>query len=351
MIAVLTIVAVFAMIVLVMDVGTLFLSRVALQNAADAAALASAQSCARREGFGQANVQAAKYADSNLAGSLIVTGFPKYSPDCDAPAGTVSVQVVATRDLIFAPVLGFPSGAEVGASATAEWGGAGAGAHIAPLMVSASRLSTCQIPPPPAVPYQGQTCTFWWDNSPKSSTDPVLSNAEWGTLDLLNWNVAGNAQCNNSTPPQFESWMFTGFPDPLPINIPPPTYVCRGQGNFGAALDKDLNQAMTQQLKLYFPVNDPPTQVDKDGNLCPPGSVNGCSPDKYDIIGFVQMVITGLYKGNTPQALTNCIARIPGAQPDANARCMTTTWVGWTQQGLDPQGGGNFGVVPIRLIA
>src|SRR5207245_3927718 len=124
------------------------------------------------------------------------------------------------------------------------------------------------------------------------------------------------------------------------------------------SLDRLIETAISQQLPLYFPVNDPTQQIDKNGVLCippdllpDPSTYNGCSPDKYDIVGFTQMKITNLYRGNTPEAYTYCISRIPGASPSPNARCMITQWVGWQTQGLDEGGGQNFGVVPIRLSA
>jgi hypothetical protein len=35
---------------------------------------------------------------------------------------------------------------------------------------------------------------------------------------------------------------------------------------------------------------------------------------------------------------------------DANARCMVAVWDAYTNEGLNPEGGQNFGVVPVRLI-
>jgi hypothetical protein len=361
----LTLVAVFAMAVLTVDVGALFLQRRALVAAADAAALAAAQSCARRQGVDEANVQADFYAVANAPGSAVTAGYPVYSPNCQAPAGTVTVRVEADQELFFAPALGLPGEGPVSAQATAAWGGAGVGTNVAPLMISADRLHDCDIPPPAdAPPLYPVPCSFWWDNSPASADDPALSNAEWGTLDLLNWDILPPVHCNNSTPPQFEEWMLEGFFAPLPIDSDyyggiegdGNTYVCRGQGNFGAALDNDIRDAMVPPLDLYFPVNDPTGQIDVNGDPCvppdllpDPSTYEGCSVDKYDIIGFAKMQITGLYRGNRPEARTYC-GHIELFEPDANARCMTTMWVGWTTEGLNPQGGENFGLVPVRLV-
>ena len=343
------------MLVLVVDVGGLLLSKVAAQNAADSAALAAAISCGRQEGGVQADLQAEHFTVDNLTGGWVAAGYPSYSPTCDAPSGRVTVIVETERLVSFAPALGFGSTSPVRARATAIWGGAGAGEHVAPLMLSSNRLSDCDIPPqdPNAVPEQ--ICTFWWNNSPGGSTNPDLANAEWGTLDLLKWDVVGTGMgiehCDNSTPPQFEEWMLTGYFDPLPINYPDPTYVCRGQGNFGAALDNDIDEAAAQELYLYFPVNDQETQVDSDGNICSPSvfATSNCAVDKYNVVGFARLKILALYRGNKPEAATYC-SHVVEFDNDANARCMVAVWDAYTNEGLNPEGGQNFGVVPVRLI-
>jgi len=350
--AVLVIVAVmlvvlFGILVLTVDLGLMVAQKRVMVTAADSSALAAAMSCGTKEGQAEATAQAISYAASN-GGGEILPGYPRYSPSCDAPSGTVEVLVRYRQQLLFAPVLGLGDEGVVVARATAFWGGAGIGEHLAPMMVNANRLGTCEIPPPDGDPTPVE-CTFWWDNSPASASDPALANAEWGTLDLTRWDVPPASQCSNSTPPQFSEWMFEGFYDPLPINYPAATYVCRGQGNFGASLDKLIEQAIADELLLYFPVNRPEGQVDEDGKPCPPGST-GCSPDKYDIIGFAKMTITQLWKGNTDEAYDLCISRIPGAKKDANARCMVARWEGFSHEGLDPGGGANLGIVPVRLI-
>jgi Flp pilus assembly protein TadG len=347
----LCLVAIMAMLVLTMDVGTLLLTRRSMVNAADAAALAAAQSCGLLAGETDANGQVVKYAQDNSDGSY-VSGSPTYTPSCDAPSGSVTVRLKNDESLAFAPVLGFSDQATVGTKATAVWGGAGSTEHVAPLMLSATRLTDCQIPPDPDEPFEPKTCSFWWNNGnggPPSGT--ALDNAEWGTLDLNKWNVPKTEKCNASTPPEFETWMFQGFDGALPINpLPAPTYVCRGQGNFGASLDNDLKKARDQQLHMVFPVNDPSQQIDMNGNICTPTTA-GCSTDKYDIIGFAYLVIVDVYKGNTPEAKTYCVSRIPGAEPKATARCMMARWDGYTAGGINPNGGVNFGIIAVKLTA
>lgn len=355
MIVALLVTVLFAMLVLVVDVGSLLLTRVQAQNAADSAALAAAISCGKQEGQTAADLHAAGFSGMNLSGVSVASGYPSYAPDCDAPSGEVTVVVEIDRAVQFAPVLGFAPSTPVRARATALWGGAGAGEHVAPLMLSSRRLGDCDIPPDDPENVPEQVCTFWWNNSPGGASDPDLANAEWGTLDLLMWDVVGTGMgiehCNNSTPPQFEEWMLEGFHEPLPINYPDPTYVCRGQGNFGAALDNDIREAADRGLFLYFPVNDQETQVDSNGDVCSPSvfATTNCSVDKYNIVGFARLRIVALYRGNRPEAAEHC-SHVPEFDNDANARCMVTVWTDYTTEGLNPEGGQNFGVVPVQLI-
>ena len=123
----LSLIALFGMMVLVVDVGSLLFTRRALVNAADAAALAAAQSCGEKEGIGAANAQANQYTVANQSGAAVAFGFPHYFPSCDSPAGLVTVRVTTERPLFFAPVLGFDSDTAVVTEATASWGGAGVG--------------------------------------------------------------------------------------------------------------------------------------------------------------------------------------------------------------------------------
>lgn len=363
----LSLLALFGMMVLVVDVGSLLFVRRELVNAADAAALAAAQSCGQKEGAATADLQAEFYAVRNQSGAVVVGGYPTYFPSCDSPAGLVTVRVTTSRPLYFAPVLGLDPDAPVTTQATASWGGAGIGEKVAPLMLSMNRLSDCEIPPenPEDLP-QGQVCAFWWDNSPSGGqTNPDLANAEWGTLDLLNWDVTPAVHCDNSTPPQFEDWMLEGFALPLPIDSDfygatagdTHTYVCRGQGNFGAALDHDIEAAACPIVgdpdcdPLYFPVNRYTTQIDSAGNVCGPAefTATNCAVDKYDIVGFARLYIQEIHRGNTDEALAAC-SHVPNITRDANARCMLARWEGYTPEGLDPQGGQNFGLVPVRLV-
>jgi hypothetical protein len=366
-IIILSLLALFGMMVLVVDVGSLLYARRALVNAADAAALAAAQSCGQKEGQSEADMQADFYTVANQGGAVVKSGYPVYFPSCDSPAGLVTVRVTTDRPLFFAPVLGFDSDTAVTTEATASWGGAGVGEKVAPLMLSANRLTDCEIPPDDPQDNVGIECAFYWNNSNNSQTNPDLANAEWGTLDLLKWDIMPPLNCDNSTPPQFEDWMLRGFNLPLPIDSDfygaiegdGHTYVCRGQGHFGEALDRDIEAAAApgpdgEVDPLYFPVNRPTTQIDSNGDVCSPEmfATTNCAVDKYDIIGFARLTIVEIWGGGSErdEVVEKC-GHFAGIEEDSNARCMIALWEGYTPEGLDPQGGQNFGLVPVRLVA
>jgi len=351
-IVVLAMIALVGMTSLVVDLGGVFFRRTALQHAADASALAAANACGTGQGTTGSNAAIAYYTGTNSEGAVLEAGFPTYSPMCDSPFGEVTVEVVQEQPVFFAGIFGSDGDMTVRARATAIWGGAGAKEKVAPLMLSKDRLTDCDIPPEdPDAPVTPQPCTFYWDNSSSNPSipDPVLTNAEWGTLDLNMWDVEytdADTSCDNSTPPDFSEWMFRGFDGELPISAPT-TYVCRGQGNFGAAFDKLIDDAIALELPLYFPVNDPQTQIDRDWNPCTPGM--DCSVDKYNIIGFARLIITDLWRGKKDPELNPCAIRL-GITLTANSRCVEATWTEYTNDGLNPTEGENFGLVPVRLV-
>jgi Flp pilus assembly protein TadG len=321
------------------DFGVMFAKRRAIVNAADAAALAAALSCALGDGQGTADAEADSLAVANSADAAAAVAAV-YDPSCDAPSGSVTVRYGTDQGMIFAPIIGVDE-MRVETSSRAVWGAAGGASKVSPLMLNAHRLSSCDVP---FGVEEGDTCSFWWNNSPANNpnAEEDLANAEWGTMDLNNWGVPPTVHCNNSTPPEFERWLNEGYPGSLELKDPPPTLTCRGQGNFGARLTL-LIQAQVGET-LYFPVNDPDQQVDANGNLCPPNSTNNCLVDKYAIVGFAVLEVTAIYRGNTPQGLLAC----PGHLPDANARCLVATWRGFQTGGI-VSGGSNFGLIAIGL--
>jgi len=343
-------VALIGMLSLVVDGGAMLMRRRGMVTASDAASLAAALSCARKEGTAGAEAQADFYATGNQ--SIAIRDSIVFDPTCESDAGKVTVTYHADQELFFSQVVGFGPTATARTQATAAWGGAGGAVNVAPLMLSQGRLVTgCEIPPPD--PNQtGQICAFWWNNSPASNqTD--LANAEWALMNLDKWGVADgitrfSGSCSNAGFSSYDSWIDSGYPGALLLDDPPPpppTYVCRDSGNFGGALDNTIEDAIARGDPLYFPVNDPQQQVDQGGNYCPPGS-SGCIPSKYAIVGFGRLQLIALYKGNTAGAQQWCSEQFVR---DANARCLVAQWVGYETGGLVAGGGTNFGLIAVQL--
>jgi Flp pilus assembly protein TadG len=323
------------MLALAVDGGLMLVKFRGVRTANDAAALASALSCAMGEGQPAADAQANSYAAANVSDAVTVAA-PVYDPACDAPAGKVTVRYGGSQNLMFSPVVGVSSPKPVNAAATAVWGAAGASNRVSPLMLDMNRMSDCEIPFGPDL-YEGKVCTFWWDND-----QDFLGNAAWGLMNLSQWGVSPTTGCSNAGQSQYQEWIEFGFPGILQLNDPPPTYVCRDSGFFGGALDRGIQKAIDSGDPYAFPVNDSANQIDRDGALCPPPD---CTPDKYYIVGFAWLRLTGLYRRQDPEFATFC----GGFPASANARCLVAEWVGFSTSGLRPGGGQNFGLISIGL--
>jgi hypothetical protein len=329
-------VVLFGMLALSMDGGLMYVRFRAVRNANDAAALAAALSCARGEGLGAANAQAADYANRNATGSTPYGAGNVYTPGCTPSAGKVTVHYGATQPVYASRFLGIDSPRIVQANATAKWGAAAGATNIAPLMLSMGRLSTCDIPQAAV----GTHCFFWWDNGTGNNTT-VLTNAEWGLMDLNKWDVAKTASCSgNVNQSNVDTWIHTGFPGTLLLKSPPPTYVCRGSGFQGGALDNDVNDMAGKQL--LFPVNDPNQQVDSAGNICKPGQ--SCTVDKYAIVSFGVLNISHVWTGQ--QAQTKC--NHPAGN-NGSVRCLEAVWQGPLEGGVAPGDAPSFGLVAVGL--
>src|SRR5436309_8498265 len=121
----LSLIAIFGMIVLVVDVGGLLLKRRELVNGSDAAALAAAQTCSVPTTIDPTDpeVQADTAATANVdglqpTGTNIIAG----ASTCRHARGYVTVQYQQQQKLFFAPVLGANSTNGVTTQATAAWG-------------------------------------------------------------------------------------------------------------------------------------------------------------------------------------------------------------------------------------
>lgn len=293
----LSMIALIGFSALVVDVGGLLVTRRVMVRASDSGALAAAQSCGTST-RADADEKADHYASRNQASydTDSVTGgiIDAETEDCGTAAeGFVTVRYQVGQQTYFTSVLGLPTSFDVSATARAIWGPAGSG-NLPPLMVSGSAFQgDCDIPNAE----EGAECNFWY-----SKDD--LGSSTWGWLSLftednpgpggkVGWNVAPTATCPNSGADERNSWLDNPTPVPA-LNFPDPTFVCVDTGMVDANWSK-LESKLP--LELQFPVNDPDSQVDKDGNHTTE------KPDKYNVVGFVTLLVTDLYDGDDPEVL------------------------------------------------
>ena len=320
-----TMVVLLGMVALSMDLGLMLIKRRGMVNANDAAALAAAISCARTDGQAAADTQADSLATSNVSNAVRATD-PVYSPSCDAPSGAVTVHYQGSQKLFFAPAVGVSSPKNISFTSRARWGPAGGAGGVLPLMVNEGRLSTCQIPGT----VEGTECWFYVDNN-------ALGNATWALMNVqpncgdnkYGWNVSVSV-CSKVNPgPTYKCPTFSNAEmqaivnqgsGALSFNYPQPTYVCTVPGNHASVFN---NMGSLQGSVRLFPVNDETKQILSGGTLCPYPT---CTPDMFDIVGFIQMKILNVWKGSDSGWDTvNC----PGPKK-GSAYCLHTVWLGYT---------------------
>jgi hypothetical protein len=340
-VVVVSVVFIVALAALVLDGGILFIQRRHVVNAADAGALAAAQTyayntaqCGSNDGPAQAQADALATANYPDATRIV------YQTNCGAQ--TVKVGYQATVGGLF-------SGSHaVATKSTAAWGASGGAQNVIPLMLSSGRLSNCNIPFGVTV---GSHCYFWWDNGTGNNTT-ALTNSEWGLMDLRSWGppyLAPSSSCSGYQANQsiVSQWIQYGFSGNLVLSSPGPTYVCRGTGFQGGALNSDINNFAAGHI-VAMPVNDPSKQVDSSGALCAPGATVNCTVDKYAIIGFASLQVVQVYTGQ--QALNTCPPPPFTPSGNGNLRCLDTMWEGFQEGGILPTPGGtNFGLIAITL--
>jgi hypothetical protein len=301
-IVVLTLIALFGMLVLVVDVGGLLLKRRALVNGSDAAALSAAKSCIvfdqpaedAADAWATVNVDGVQVGGTNI---LQISGCVD-----DSPNGYVSVRYTSPQNLFFAPVLGFADSGDVTTEATAIWGPPG-GANPVPIVIYERSFNNCRLDSDPT---PGLRCYVWEDNNNTSGPQSAF-----GLLDLrtdnptrYGWDSDPGVVCSN--PGNGPIQWISNYPDPdvgdLGLNYPAPTYVCRSSGMQQAAWSalEDLEGRI-----LFFPVNrcyDTVTGTETDGQIegTDPAPCSD-TPDQYDIIGFVALRLVDVLRPNEAQ--------------------------------------------------
>jgi Flp pilus assembly protein TadG len=334
----LCLIALFGMIVLVVDVGGLLWNRRAMVNASDAAALAAAKSCvlpasldpSYPDGRAGAEQAADAYAGGNSSGADVSNpnNIIGISNTCDAgdigDTGYVTVQYGANQQLFFAGIFGQGQG-HVTTQATAIWGPAGA-ANPMPIVIYQNSFQNCEfdkIDP-------NKTCYVWEDNN---NTSP---GSAFGLLDLrtdnpsqYGWDSDAGAGCTDPGS-QVDQWI-TQYPDnsvgDLPLNYPSPTYVCRVNGMEQNSWD---DFAKLKGQTLFFPINRCDTVLPGNpGGQLLKNSTNeaacATTPGQYDIIGYFAAKLVNVYRTNQVSAGSgNCTAArtFPGPNNPFNVYSM-----------------------------
>jgi len=291
LVVVLALVAIFGMVVLVVDIGGALVVRRQMVRSADAAALAAAYSFAKDEAicdqpltWPTAQQKAAEYAVYNADGTLLTS----FTPKCDQSTVTVDVQS-RTVKYIFAPIIGGPSERTVPATATAVWGPL-SGGNPMPIELDPVLTRNCvYVDPNTQTTFKppGPCPTgYWFDNQD-------LTNSGWGLMNLASWGVDPGANCNNvGGADQLGDWITQA--DPISVALEDnPTYVCTTDGGKTPNWVTDLASWAGSGKVFLFPINDPAQMV-----YGPP-----TSQQKYAIIGLAPMVIVAVYDvGKDPDA-------------------------------------------------
>lgn len=284
----------FGMLAVAFDMGSVLVTRRTMVRAADAAALAAAQSCTLGHGVADAQAQANAYADSNQPGSNSALFEPT---NCTANGvGQVKVEYGKLYELAIAGFLGMDDPI-VGGQATAMFGPAGSARAIP---------ATLEVPAVSA-------CGFDANNIPENEDDEVdchfmaddqqIGGGNWSFLNLDHWNVPPGPQADpdlSSACPhpgnKLMDWMVDGYPEVLAINQPQPaiTYVCAAGGTPQPAWEALADQVGTIKI---FPVTDPDTKL-----------LHGASTsvDKYNVIGFIALRIKSVSRPHFSNESLQC---------------------------------------------
>ncbi len=314
----LCLIALFGMLVLVVDVGGLLWKRREMVSGSDAAALAAAKTCAVPVVTDPSDpqVRANTEAIANVGGltSSNMSGWTTSgcSTVVRTPRGYVTVQYSYPQQLFFAGIFG-ASSKTVTTAATAAWGPL-AGGNAVPIVLESSQFQgPCDVPDitPPA------SCNFWYDNG-----QAAIGDANWGflSLDPAQWGVApdDNNVCSNVGASTRKDWILHNSPNPMPLLEPtstpiagPPTYVCSVTGHASDNWQDLIDRYSCPAGSIYpdgkvcpgdillMPVNACDKQVDKTGGLVACGTG---TPDKYAIIGFTSLQLIHAYRGDDPVA-------------------------------------------------
>ena len=298
-IVVICMIAIFAMVVLTVDVGNLLYERRKMVNAADAAALAAAQTCADSEDTSDPRDVADRFAEDNVPEATRVS---YEDPGCGTGEGHVSVVYTEPKGLFFAPVLGLGQNSTITTKATAEWV-AGGSANPLPFVIQAGSFQSgnCEVPDVE----KNTVCHFWEDNG--GGGEGGFGGSSFGMIDINPeaWgNIGDPPSCKNPDMDDLQDAADGGY-DPAskgelpPLNYPDPTWACAPTGLkdpvFGV-LEGHIGEI------LAFPVVDDVAHT------------QGSQVVAWNVIGFVQMELVDVIRakdGASGGTAGSCSVTVP----------------------------------------
>lgn len=314
----LSLIALIGVTVLVVDVGGLLYRRRQMVSAADAAALAAAQSCALgRTVAGVPETRADELATENVKGLNLAGGIvAAETVGCETDAeGHVTVEYTSEHDLWFAGVFG-KSSFTVRTKATAEWGHAGSGWPV-PFIVTLSNSGNVYCKNENGDPVDisdttalGTVCAVWFDNSSSGGYFSGFGESVFGSLNLDKWDVADDFNCGGKDLPDNTHYAYVGGYDGgtalRPLHYPDPTWVCNGDGLSTTLYD--VNGLKNSKGKiLVFPITDKTVVLDSSGKI-----------DKFNVVGYVALYLVDVLDANeTDPTVTACGPYTPTMSPVA----------------------------------
>ncbi|MBA2536597.1 MAG: hypothetical protein H0V20_04080 [Actinobacteria bacterium] len=298
---VLSLAALLGMAALVLDVGSWFREQRATQAAADASALAAAQSLPGEPGT--AGALAAEYVGKNGGGAETITFTSK-----NVSNDTVTVEVERPAPGFFAKVLGIDS-VQVGAKATARASGLEKAKWVAPITVNINHpklnCGSTGTPPRP-VPCFGQPTQLDLLNL-KAPNGPDAA----GAFGLINLDRADSGSVGADT---LSDWITRGFDGYMDIGI----YTSVPSAKFNDSKFKTALNVRTGDV-LLFPIY---TKILGSG-----------SNAEYDVVGWVGFEVTD-YQAN-------------GSTGWVRGSFTEVTWEGVQSESGE---GLNYGVRAIQLV-
>jgi Flp pilus assembly protein TadG len=317
----LCLVVLLGMTALTVDLGRAVAIKRDMVNAADAAALAGADVCARDRNPAAARDAALELSEVNGADGAFAFNAPLCNVT-NGPAGarTVTVTSKSFVDYLIAPILGF-DGTNVVASATAIYVATGARNPV-PFVAATDKvqgdcdLDNANLP-------IGAPCYFWFDNDD-------FSGSTFGTLNLDAWGVSADENCADKELGANSHYAeIGGYDGPELPPIPDGgLWVCAATGN-AQPMYTSLAEAIGKIIAL--PVTDDCT-------------LQGSHCEAFHVIDFTRLELTGVFKAS--EAPAEC-----GPPPtNGSATCITTTWQGRGRGTDDPNPHGSGAFFDIRLV-